>query len=300
MKQGAAANGSSKDRPTLLPHAPDELTRGRLRRLGEGIGKVVYASDHWVVRRERSGTEIMALIVVWKLIRKLERVLPGGAADRLLAHPSRQIRILRVLMQALVLIVPRGLWFASHAGDVWRVYLRRDIRGEKLAAQHLRGTPFVPLRIEFPPVRVAVGGWPGWLTVSEAVERGEATLHQRLVELAREGRFGEIEKWLDRLLELRQEGWKLGVFSMDAHLKNFGVTGDRVVLLDAGGLTDRWAEVEGRLSFEAVATQPHIQLGLGGVLAARPEIAERFDQRWKAVVNRERVLSHWPEDRLPA
>jgi hypothetical protein len=30
----------------VLTHAPEELTRGRLVRLGEGIHKVVYASDH--------------------------------------------------------------------------------------------------------------------------------------------------------------------------------------------------------------------------------------------------------------
>ena len=35
----------------LLPRAPAELTSGRLRRLGEGVGKVVYCSEHWVVKR---------------------------------------------------------------------------------------------------------------------------------------------------------------------------------------------------------------------------------------------------------
>ena len=35
----------------LLLHAPADLTSGRVRRLGEGINKVVYASEHWVVKR---------------------------------------------------------------------------------------------------------------------------------------------------------------------------------------------------------------------------------------------------------
>ena len=52
--------------PRVLPHAPEELTRGRLRRIGEGIGKVVYASEQWVVKRERSPFEIVALIVLWR------------------------------------------------------------------------------------------------------------------------------------------------------------------------------------------------------------------------------------------
>lgn len=295
----ATANGNSNGKPTRLAHAPEELTNGRLRRLGEGIGKVVYASDHWVVHRERSGTEIMALIVVWKLIRKLEHLLPRGVVRRLMAGPSRQIHFLRLLMQGLVVLIPRGVWFATHTGEMWRVYVKRDIRGEVLAARHLQGTPLIPRRIQFPAVKVNVGGWPGWLTVTEATERVETTLHQRLRELARAGKFGEVECWLVRLLDLRQSGWQRGLFSVDTHLKNFGVTGDRVVLIDLGGLTDRWEEIEDRLAFEEVAAQPHIQLGLGRVLASRPDIAARFDARWKEIVNLEKVRTHWPEDRLP-
>jgi hypothetical protein len=71
------------------------------------------------------------------------------------------------------------------------------------------------------------------------------------------------------------------------------VTGDRIVLLDPGGLTDNWAEVEGRLSFEEVVSEPHIQLGLGSVLGARPDIAARFNTRWKALVNRSNVSDRW-------
>jgi hypothetical protein len=129
--------------------------------------------------------------------------------------------------------------------------------------------------------------------VSGAAERVEATLLERLAELAREMRFEEVEDWLNRFLRLRQEGWKLGLFSVDAHLKNFGVTGERIILLDTGGLTDRWREVEERLEFEEVAGQPHIQLGLGPILGGQPEIASRFDARWKALVNRDVIGEHW-------
>ena len=272
----------------LLAHAPEELTEMRLRRLGEGIGKVVYASDHWVVKRERSPREIVALIGIWKVLRRVERVLPWGR--NLIDRPSRQIRMLRVFVQGAMLIVPRSLWFARHLEDVWRIYHTRSTRGERLAAEYLADTGLVPRHVEFPPTRVKVRGWPGWLQVSEATERVEATLHQRLIDLARAGRYGEVEVWLDRLLELRQSGWELGLFSTDAHLKNFGVTGDRVVLLDPGGLTDDWAEVESRLSFEEVVTEPHIQLGLGSVLGGRADVAERFNAKWKAVVNRGQVM----------
>jgi hypothetical protein len=276
-------------RTRSLPEAPAELTRTRLKRLGEGIGKVVYASEHWVVSRERSNDEIIALIVLWKLLRKAALVLPAGVGRRLLRRPSRLIRTLRVIMHAVVLVVPRGFWFMTHIGEVWRTYRRRDIRGEALARQRLSGTGLIPERITFPPVHVRVAGWPGWLKVTEATERVEATLDQRLRQLARAGKYDDIELWLDRFLELRQKGWRLGLFSVDAHLQNFGVTGERIVLLDAGGLTNRWAEIEERLDFEEVISEPHIQLGLGPVLGARPDIASRFNRRWKAIVNKEHV-----------
>ena len=52
---------------------------------------------------------------------------------------------------------------------------------------------------------------------------------------------------------------------------------------------DRWAEVERRLAAEENVDRPHEALGLGPALAERPDIADRFDARWKAVVNPEVV-----------
>jgi len=276
--------------PRKLAHAPEDLLRGRLRRLGEGIGKVVYASENWVVARERSPGEIAALIVLWKFL----KLLPGKLGAGMLSQPSRTIRLLHLLMQAAIAVFPKSLWFTPHVREVWTVYHRRSLRGERLAQAHLFGTPLVPERITFPLTRVKIADWPGSLMVSEATERVEATLFERLSELARAGRYDEVEQWLDRFLDLRPQGWKLGLFSVDAHLKNFGVTGDRIILLDTGGLTNRWREVEERLEFEEVVGQPHIQLGLGPILGNKPEIASRFDARWKALVNREVIGDHWP------
>ena len=280
--------------PRILPHAPDDLARAPLRRLGEGIGKVVYASEHWVVRRERSPFEVVALIVLWKGLRRVEHVLPGGIARKLLEKPSRQLRFLRVLVQGTLLVVPKAIWFRSHVRQIWTQYHSRSLRGERLAREHLAGTSLIPEQVTFPPMRVRVGGWPGWLTVSEATERVEATLHDRLNHLAAAGQYEELEHWLNRFLDLRQSGWSRGLFSTDAHLKNFGVVENRIVLLDAGGLTNRWKDVEEKLVFEEVAMQPHIQLGLGKCLARRPDIAERFNARWKATVNRAVVSQLWP------
>jgi hypothetical protein len=180
--------------------------------------------------------------------------------------------------------------------EAWKVYRSRDRRGERVAEEYLQGTGLMPRTVRFPPVRVQVSGWPGELTVTEATERVEATLHQRLAQLAAEEKFKDVGHWLERYLQLRQSGWKRGVFSLDAHLKNYGVVGERIVLLDAGGLTDRWEDVEGRLEFESVVAQPHIQLGLGDVLGGRPELARRFDQRWKAIVCKATVEQHWPDE----
>lgn len=265
-----------------------------LRRLGEGIGKVVYASPHWVVKRERSSFEVIALINLWKLLRRFQQMLPRTWGASLLSRPSRRIRVLRLLVQGLMLILPKGIWFNSRVKDVWKVYRRRDRRGTRLATEILSGTPLIPKTVRFPPVRVHIDGWPGWLIVSEATERVECTLYERLVALSREGRFDKLELWLNRYLALRQSGWQQGLFSLDAHLKNFGVSGERLVLLDPGGLTDRWEEIVAKLSAEEAAFPPHVQLGLGSILAEVPGIARRFDERWRAVVNPEGVKSHWP------
>lgn len=278
----------------LLTHIPDELTSRTLRRLGEGIGKVVYASEHWVVRRDRSPSEIIALILLWRWLRWLESFLPGAWGRSLRNAPSRQIRFLRVLVQGAVLIVPRALWYGAHSREIMRTYHRRSVQGERLAQERLAGTELTPERILFPPVRVRIGGWPGWLVVSEAVERVDETLHAKLSRLAREDRFAELERWLDRLLQTRREGWRRGLFSLDAHLKNFGTIGERVVLLDAGGLTNRWNEVEGYLQSQKPGAAPHAQLGLGAELRDHPEIAERFDANWKATVNLDVARACWP------
>jgi len=286
-------NGEGVPKPRVLSQAPEELTRGRLLRLGEGIGKVVYASERWVVKRKRRPSEILALIVLWKALRALDHLLPGKLGRRMLEQPGRQIRLLRVLFQAIVLAVPRGIWAATHIGRARGVYTSRDVEGERLAETHLAGTALVPERVTFPPTRVKVGGWPGWLVVSEATERVEMTLHDRINDLARAQRFDEIEVWLERFLNLRRAGWERGVFSLDAHLKNYGVTADRVVLLDPGGLTNRWAEIEHRLGFDDEFTSPHVELGMDMTLRDRPDIAERFDAHWRANVNPEKVRQHW-------
>jgi hypothetical protein len=174
--------------------------------------------------------------------------------------------------------------------------MARDIRGERLAEQHLHGTDLVPEVVEFPPTSLRVRGWPGRLTVSSATERVETTLHHRLSDLAGAGRFEEVEHWLNRLLKLRQSGWSRGLFSVDAHLKNFGVCGDRLVLLDTGGLTNRWADIQNQLDYEQQVSEPHRRLGLAEILASRPDISQRFNKAWKATVNHEVVKECWPSD----
>jgi hypothetical protein len=280
-------------KPRVLAHAPADLTRGRLKRLGEGIGKVVFASEHWVVKRERSPQEIIALIVVWKILRRLEKVLPGNLGHKLQQKPSRMLRLLRVLVQSIVPLFPKGFWFATHIREIWKDYHYQSRRGERLAEKHLTGTGVIPETVTFPPTRVSVGGWPGSLVVSEATERVEDTLYHRLRGLAEAERFEDVKLWLERFLDLRQAGWRHGLFSVDAHLKNFGVTEDRVVLIDTGGLTDHWDDVEERMAFEDEVEQPHLQLGLSEVLAPRPDIAGWFNERWKETVSREVVRRQW-------
>ncbi len=287
-------HGPRSRKARVLARAPEELTRGPLLRLGEGIGKVVYASPHWVVKRERHPSEIMALIFMWRVVRRLQRFLPPRVGQRLLEKPGRPARLLRVLLQGVVLAVPRGIWFATILGQLWRWYARSEARGAMLADEYLAGTALVPQCVHFPPTRVLVNRWPGWLLVEEATERVEMTLDERINELARARRFDEIGEWLERFLELRQAGWRRGVFSLDPHLKNYGVMDQRVVLLDTGGLTNRWSDIEERLGLEHEFLSPHAGLGLEMTLRDRPDIAEWFDARWRATVNPAAVRRIWP------
>jgi hypothetical protein len=278
----------------VLPHAPEELTREPLARLGEGIGKVVYASEHWVIKRERRPSEIMALIAVWKFLRRVERLLPAWLKPRIVPDPAKRIRWLMLVFQGVVLTVPKGIWFTTHAGEYWRWYTKSEARGSVLAEKYLTGTSLIPERVVFPPARIRVSDWPGWLVVSEATERVETTLDDRINNLARSLRFDEIQVWLDRLLATRRAGWRLGLFSLDAHLKNFGVLGDRVVLLDTGGLTNRWPDIETRLKVVNEFLSPHARLGLELTLRDRPDIAERFDAQWREQVTPESIRKCWP------
>jgi hypothetical protein len=289
-----AQHGPRSGRARVLAKAPEELTRGPLLRLGEGIGKVVYASEHWVVKRERHPSEIMALIFMWKALRRLQRLLPHWLAQGLPEKPGRPARLLRVLLQGVVLAVPRGVWWATSMGRVWRWYAKNEVRGALLADEYLVGTRLIPDCVCFPPKKVQVDRWPGWLLVDEAAERVEMTLADRINELARARQFDEIGEWLERFLELRQAGWRRGVFSLDHHLKNYGVMGERVVLLDTGGLTNRWSDIEERLGLEHEFLSPHAGLGLEMTLRDRPDIAEWFDARWRATVNLASVRSLWP------
>jgi hypothetical protein len=248
------------------------------------------------VKRERSPGEVVALIIVWKILCRWAHWLPFGWGKRLLSRPSRALRLLRVVTETAMGIVPKSVWYTRHVAEVLRVYRSRDRRGEKLARKHLTDTELIPKTISFPPVPVLVGGWPGWLNVHEATERVDATLDRRISDLAAARDFAGVETWLERFLDARQTGWQLGLFSIDAHLKNFGVIGNRVVLLDTGGITDRWTDISTKLLKEEQVEAPHVQLGLGPALAACPEVAKRFDERWKSLVNRESVIQHWPDD----
>jgi len=278
----------------VVEQAPEELTRGRLIRLGEGIGKVVYGSPHWVVRRERSPREVVALIILWKLIRKRAHWLPFGWGKSLLNKPSRPIRFLRVVIHTSIALLPRKLWYTNHVAQVFKKYRYQDRRGDRLARLHLEDSGLLPETISFPPITVLVGGWPGWLVVNQATERVEQTLDKRISELAAAEQFDSVERWLDRFLETRQTGWRMGLFSVDAHLKNFGIIENRLVLLDTGGLTNRWSDIKEKLSSDEQVTLPHVQLGLERALSARPEVAARFNEQWRSVVNRDTVIENWP------
>src|SRR5258707_1273074 len=84
-----------------LPHAPQELTAGCLRRLGEGGGKSVQASADWGGKGERTVNEIIAPIVLLKIGRRLAQVIPRMLGKRLIEKHYRQNGRARSLAGAL-------------------------------------------------------------------------------------------------------------------------------------------------------------------------------------------------------
>ncbi len=186
-----------------LDRAPEELTAGRLKRIGEGVGKVVYATQHWVVKRDRGASEIIALILIWRMLKRLERFLPRRLAARWASHPSTALRVLRMAVQTVVSLVPKTFWFSTHWGRIWQKFVHRDVRGEYLAVKHLSGTSLVPETVTFPH---AGAGWRlAWMAGGDRGHRARGgNLYDRLRKLAAESRWNEVERWLERLLELRR------------------------------------------------------------------------------------------------
>jgi len=105
-------------------------------------------------------------------------------------------------------------------------YRLRDLRGTKLAHCAPGRNQLIPERVIFHG-RVKVGGWPGWLTVQEATERVDATLQQRWLNWPARENFEHLETWLDAF-SIFVNRMAAGTFSLDAHLQNFGVCGDRI------------------------------------------------------------------------
>src|SRR3712207_6972643 len=46
--------------------------------------------------------------------------------------------------------VPKSLWYSTDIRRAWRVYMARDIRGERLAELHLHGSGLIPETVSFP------------------------------------------------------------------------------------------------------------------------------------------------------
>ena len=279
----------------VVSHIPEELTLGTLRRLGEGIGKVVYASEHWVVSRERTPLEMVALIVLWKALRKLERLLPGAWGKTLRDRPSRQIRFLRVLVQGAIVVVPRALWFSSHIRDVLRLYHRRSVRGRETGANSFgrirtdSGAHRVPpgARSHWRLARMADGlrgqRTGGFDAPSEDDAAGGGGSFRGAGSVARTpardapGGMAAGTVFAGRTSEKLRHHWRAHCpFGHGRADEPLGGSGKAV-----GG---------GRVQ----PTEPHVRLGLGELLEEHAEIARRFDQRWKDTINTEVVRECWP------
>jgi hypothetical protein len=131
------------------------------------------------------------------------------------------------------------------------------------------------------------------MMAASAEERAECSLIQKLETLATLGQFDEIEIWLNRFIEFRRRAWSEGVFSADPHLKNYGVIGKRIVLLDFGGLTMDLKVVEDHLQETNGHRRPDQRLRLEKILEKRPDIAGRFNANWDNLMQLSVVRDAW-------
>ena len=283
-----------------------EFTGAPLERVGSGFESIVYGSTCWVVKvpRDERGlaASLLATVVVGRALRPLRTCggapgnrEPAGAAmafcrDR--RGPTPVARGARGL-PAILIMVPERSWRGSGIERRARWLRARAEECQRLAMRCLDGTPLVPRRVELPPTRIRTARWGRRRTVTTAYQRVDRTLWDEALRCGRLGRVDELDRWLDRFLSFQIMLWRRGVlFAASNPYENHGVLGDRLVLLDHGGLIEDPRTI--RLSLDTVRTRWLEQTRDLYTTARSTASCEPFGQRLSDLLQPSAVRMHWP------
>ena len=222
-----------------LPHAPAELTGDRLKRGGR-------RHRQSRLRLRALGGEARAVAVGSGCPNHpLENLVPLGAhASLWLGQPPAEETIESATLHARRHASLHDGGAEERHGTrrilrrVLRVYRARDRRGEKLARKHLAGEPvWFPNASHFRRRR----SWPGAARVAVRPRGHRARgRYPRPRSRTSQKRGISTKSSAQPIPPYPPERWQLGSFSGGCALKNFGVIGKRIVLLDTGGPTNRW------------------------------------------------------------
>ncbi|MBZ0165314.1 MAG: rhomboid family intramembrane serine protease, partial [Candidatus Omnitrophica bacterium] len=307
-----AARSKAAGKPvTFEAKVRAEITAQPLVRIGQGWQKVVYASDNWVVQQEWSIAAAATIVKRSRLLNKYIRRFVPNTTLASLRNPNTftvkqfAVKIAKIIvframfftLWSLFKMMPRFVLQRTHSGRAILAHRDEARQAEDILKNSaLANSDYIPRRYSIKPTKVRLAGHLFSVTTTQVVERADNTLHDHLAMLVAEGRVEEAKEWLDRFLRMQVMLWEMGLFEYTFQPGNYGVIGQRLVLLDHGEMTNRHDEINVKLARwhdEAyVWTVSSFERAFG---PEHQDIVQEYFERMTRLINKEAIEQHWPE-----